>query len=191
MMLYKQEAADEKLRKYGITPENGYVDYLPPKVFPYTPLTVLKDKGIQAQNFNEVLALVGDKADNIKGVRGVSEEVGLKLIAEYHTIEELYEEIEHANFNKSAKQLKEYWKESLGIKRSPFNALCDNEADARESLILATIKTDIDLGDFNIYDLELSEQSLQYKKEYKANGFDFFRNNLYAKIKTLFKDMHA
>ncbi len=189
MMLYKKEVADEKLKEFGFTVENGFTDYLPAKVFPYTPATVFKDKGVLAENFNQVLALVGDKADNIKGVRGISEEVGLKLIGEYNTINELYEEIEHANFNKSGKELKKYWHDSLNITRSPFNALNDYEKDARESLVLATIKTDIELEDFNIENLVLSESFGKLKREYDINGFEYFRNNVYAQTKNFLEKM--
>lgn len=189
MMLYKKEAADEKLKEFKLTPENGFNDYLPPKVFPYTPATVFKDKGISAENFNQVLALVGDKADNIKGVRGISEEVGLKLISEYNTINELYEEIEHANFNKAGKELKKYWHDHLNITRSPFNALNDYEKDARESLVLATIKTDIEFENFDVDSLKLPEIFDNLKKEYFTNGFEFFRNTVYAQTKNFINKM--
>jgi len=191
MMLYKKEVADEKLKEFGLIKENGYTQYLPPKVFPYTPATVLKDKGILAENFNQVLALVGDKADNIKGVRGISEEVGLKLIAEYNTINEIYEEIEHANFNRTGKELKKYWHDKLNITRSPFNALIDYEDDARESLILATIKTDIELENFDIENLKIPKSFEAFKKEYFTNGFDFFRNNVYAQTKNFLEKIDS
>ncbi len=186
MMLYKKEVADEKLKLFGFTKEAGFDSYLPPKVFPYTPATVLADKGINAANFAQVLALMGDKADNIKGVKGVSEETALKLIAEYNTIDELYEEIEHANYTRTAKQLKTYWKEKLGISRSPFNALIDYEQDARDSLLLSKIKTDIDLEDFYIEKLLLSDTLKDLDKVYKTNGFDYFRDTVYAKVKKYF-----
>ena len=189
MMLYKKEIADEKLKAFGLTEENGYNKYLPPKVFPYTPETVLKDKGIKPENFDQVLALMGDKADNIKGVKGISEETALKLISEYRTIDELYEEIEHANYTKTAKQLKAYWKENLKISRSPFNALIDYEQDARDSLLLSKIKTDIHIENFYIEKLTISETLKELDKVYKTNGFEYFRDTIYAKVRNLFKKM--
>ena len=189
MMLYKKEVADEKLKELKLTKEDGFNEYLPPRVVPYTPATVYKDKyGIAPEHFNEVLALVGDKADNIKGVKGISEEVGYKLIAEYNTIQELYEEIEHANFNKSGKQLKQYWKDHLNISRSPFNALIDYEEDARQSLELATIKTDIDLGNFYIEKLAIPKIFYSFKQEYE-NGFYYFKNAVYANIKKIIESL--
>ncbi len=182
MMLYKREIADEKLASFGLTKDNGFTDYLPAKVFPYTPNTVRKDKGIIAENYNQVLALAGDKADNIKGVKGVSEEVALKLIAEYNTINELYEEIEHANFSKTGKQLKQYWHDELKISRSPFNALIEAEADAKESLLLATIKTDIDLTTFNLDLLDFIKSNQDIINIYKTNSFSTFRDSIYEKV---------
>ena len=189
MMLYKKEVADEKLKEFKLTKEDGYDKYLPPKVFPYTPATVLKDKGINAENFAQVLALMGDKADNIKGVKGVSEETALKLISEYRTIDELYEEIEHANFTRSAKKLKQHWKDDLKISRSPFNALIDYEQDARDSLLLSKIKTDIQIENFYIEKLLISDTLKELAELYEVNGFEYFRDAVYARTKNLLKKM--
>ena len=188
MIMYKKEVALEKLKKYNLTKENGFLEYLPDKVFPYTPALVYKDKGVNAENFNEVLALTGDKADNIKGVRGISEEVAVKLISEYHTINEIYEEIEYHSIKKTGKELKKYWKESLHIKRSPFNALVDYEKDARLSLQLSTIKTDIKLN-FTKDDFLFPDTLNSLKKEYETNGFDYFRNNVYARTTSFINNL--
>lgn len=58
-------------------------------------LNAIKTKyGITPQQLIDVKALMGDKSDNIPGVPGVGEKTALKLIAEYHNIEEVYNNID-------------------------------------------------------------------------------------------------
>lgn len=49
---------------------------------------------LHPSQFVDILALMGDKADNVPGIPGVGEKTALKLIQEYTTIENL---VEHAN----------------------------------------------------------------------------------------------
>ncbi|QOR36446.1 DNA polymerase I [Clostridium sp. 'deep sea'] len=58
-------------------------------------LNAIKTKyGITPQQLIDVKALMGDKSDNIPGVPGVGEKTALKLITEYHNIEEVYNNID-------------------------------------------------------------------------------------------------
>ncbi|MDR2415590.1 MAG: hypothetical protein LBD75_03100 [Candidatus Peribacteria bacterium] len=41
----------------------------------------------------DYLALLGDKADNVKGVYGIGEKKALMLVYQYHTIENIYEHL--------------------------------------------------------------------------------------------------
>jgi len=49
--------------------------------------------GVEPGQIAEVLALMGDTIDNIKGVRGVGEKTAVKLIAQYGSVERLYENL--------------------------------------------------------------------------------------------------
>ncbi len=60
----------------------------------YTPEFFTEKYGIEPRNFIDVKALMGDKSDNIPGVPGIGEKTALSLIAEFKTIENLYEHIE-------------------------------------------------------------------------------------------------
>lgn len=60
--------------------------------------------GVEPKEFIDVKALMGDSSDNIPGVPGIGEKTALKLIADFHNIDNVYENIENAGLGKSAKQ---------------------------------------------------------------------------------------
>lgn len=62
-----------------------------------------EDYGIEPIEFIELKALMGDSSDNIPGIYGIGEKTGLKLIREFNTLENLYENIDEV----SGKKLKE------------------------------------------------------------------------------------
>jgi DNA polymerase I len=49
--------------------------------------------GVEPGQIADVLALMGDSIDNIKGVRGVGEKTAVKLIAQYGSVDRLYENL--------------------------------------------------------------------------------------------------
>ena len=60
--------------------------------------------GIEPQELVDAKALMGDSSDNIPGVPGIGEKTGLKLIAEYKSIDKLYENIDNAPVGPSARE---------------------------------------------------------------------------------------
>ena len=53
-----------------------------------------KYDGLEPKDLIELKAIMGDKSDNIPGVAGIGEVGGLKLISEYKTLENIYENID-------------------------------------------------------------------------------------------------
>ena len=53
-----------------------------------------KYEGLAPKDLIELKAIMGDKSDNIPGVAGIGEVGGLKLISEYKTLENIYENID-------------------------------------------------------------------------------------------------
>lgn len=53
-----------------------------------------KEYGIDPINIIDLKALMGDASDNIPGVKGIGEKTALKLLQEYKTIDNLYENID-------------------------------------------------------------------------------------------------
>lgn len=57
--------------------------------------SILEDYGLSPKQLIDVKALQGDSSDNIPGVKGVGEKTALKLIQEYGTLDNLYENLEN------------------------------------------------------------------------------------------------
>lgn len=64
---------------------------------------IIEKYGITPEQLIDLKGLMGDQSDNIPGVPGIGEKTGLKLLKEYGTIENIYENID----NISGKKLKE------------------------------------------------------------------------------------
>ena len=88
---------------------------------------VMKKFGVGPNKVIDVLALAGDQIDNIPGIKGIGEKTASKLIVEFGSLENLYEQLDRVR----GKQ-KEY--------------LSESQHDAFLSKQLVTIKTDVDIG---------------------------------------------
>ncbi|WP_026652895.1 5'-3' exonuclease [Butyrivibrio proteoclasticus] len=150
----KQETADELAGKYGA--EFGWNSKLcpiPDKAFEVTPKLCLSEYGVKPLQIPDLKGIQGDTSDNIPGVKGVSS-AAIPLLAEYGTVEGIYEAIDACPDEKAQKELAKYWKESLGISRSPLKALIQYRDMAFLSKDLAQIRKDFgftqSLDDFKI-----------------------------------------
>lgn len=168
MVQAKQEKADELYEKYytpyGLTKRDIN---LPEKTFEFTAEHVYAEEGVWPEQITDLKGIQGDPSDNIPGVKGVSSAAPL-LLNEYGSVEAIYEAIHDAEGDKKQlKALQDFWKERLGISRSPYKALTKTggegelcgEAAAILSKQLATIKTDIPL------DYQLSDFSVLHYHE--------------------------
>lgn len=99
--------------------------------------------GVSPKEFIDVKALMGDQSDNIPGVPGIGEKTALELIKNYHSIENIYSNIETSE-----------------IKERTKNLLLDNKELAFVSKSLATIDTNIPV-DLKVCDCDVKE----YKSE--------------------------
>lgn len=94
----------------------------------------VKEKfGIPPELIIDLLALLGDKVDNIPGVPGVGEKTALALLQNVGSIDAIYQNLE------SIREL-----DFRGAKKMP-EKLSEHEELARLSYLLATIKTDVAL----------------------------------------------
>lgn len=174
LMFTTKDKADALFKKYEI---KKAVSNVPDKAFELTPELVKAEYGIKPEQVADLKSLVGDKSDNIKGVSGVGEASAVPLINEYGTVENLYDNIRNID-KKQEKEIKEYWKTKLGIKRSPLSYLLktsDTEIVGEQSAIiskkLALIKCDIDLGDLTKDSLKLNINIGEGNKEFKKLEF--------------------
>ena len=184
LMFTTQDKADDLFKKYEIKKS---IANIPDKSFELTPELVKSEYGIKPEQVADLKSLVGDKSDNIKGVAGVGEASAVPLINEYGTVENLYEHIRNLD-KKQEKEIKDYWKTKLGIKRSPLSYLLktsDTEVVGEKSAMiskkLALIKRDIDLGDINKDTLKLNINIEAGNKEFKKLEFKSLNlNDIYS-----------
>lgn len=135
------------------------------EVASYTPDYLATDMEITPEQVIDLKALMGDKSDNIPGVPGVGVKTATKLLKEFGTLENLYENLDQV----SGKKLKEN--------------LIEHKESAFLSKELATIKRDtpvtisIEELDYQGYDeqkvheifTELGFQSLLDKMDFKED----------------------
>lgn len=114
-----------------------------------------EDYGIEPLEFIELKALMGDSSDNIPGIYGIGEKTGLKLVRQFHTLENLYDNIEDV----SGKKLKE--------------KLVDGKTAAFMSKKLGTIVRDVpievSLDDLKKLDYDYEKLSELYR-EFEFNS---------------------
>lgn len=61
------------------------------------PAEVLTEYGINADQIIDYLALIGDSADNIPGVKGIGPKTAIKLLQKYSTLDEIYEHLDECS----------------------------------------------------------------------------------------------
>ena len=150
-----KQAGAEKVDTWMVTPDKDYHQLVSDQVRVYKPgrqgnqfeilgpAEVLEKWGIErVEQVIDILALMGDKSDNVPGIPGIGEKTAQKLIAQFGSVEELV-----ANTD----QLKGKQKERVE----------ENTELALLSKRLVTIKTDIshelELEDFRLGDHETKE----------------------------------
>lgn len=158
--MYKELEIDKK----GLKLPNG--------VFEYTPEYVKHFKGVEPIQIIDIKAIEGDKSDNIKGVKNVGQTSSRPLVSHYGSIEKIYEALENLDKAKE-KELNTFFKESLGIKRTPIKNLLLYKEDAIISKKLATIKTDIEeIQELDINRLRLNIDKSIMNEEFKRLGMN-------------------
>lgn len=107
----------------------------PLKTVPYTPARVKADIGLSPAQVIDLKGLYGDTSDGYKGVNGIGEETAIKLLQEFNSITNIYDEIDK-DVNKFTEKCK-----ALGLTRA-VKPLLAGKDDAMHCRMLATIRTD-------------------------------------------------
>jgi DNA polymerase-1 len=174
-----------------------------------SPISGLKDFAVVDRNYvfnkwsiepDQVVdykAINGDASDNIKGVPGIGEKGAVKLLAEFKTLDGIFENIE-------------------SITGATKTKLINGKESAYFSKMLATIKTDIDFSDstFEQYEIDMdglknffskyqmfslmkkfcSEEKTEVEFNFESfDGFEKinFQNRNYIYVEILNDDYHA
>lgn len=163
LMYNRQEAVDALCDTYNTDPKKMHIPF---KTFEFDEALILPEFGVLPEQIPDLKGIAGDSSDNIPGVKGVSETGAIPLLMEFGTLENLYYKLHDT----SAAGFKELCN-SIGLTRSPYNALVKGEEKAFLSKKLATIKTDIEIRDtlqdlsvnINTNELQLIAKELESK----------------------------
>jgi DNA polymerase-1 len=166
----KQETADELVNKYAAGYGwDGKLSKLPDKAFEVTPPLCLSEYGVRPEQIPDLKGIQGDPSDNIPGVKGVSS-AAIPLLKEYGTVEEIYKAIDGCGNDKELKALGAYWKESLGISRSPMKALIEYRDMALLSKELAGICRDYSFSQ-SLEDFRITFDKERAREQFEKYGF--------------------
>ncbi len=81
--------------------------------------------GVESSQFVDVKALMGDSSDNIPGVPGIGEKTALKLIAEYGSLDGVYDALPTAKHTPSVRAKLENGKDSAYLSQKLAQICCD------------------------------------------------------------------
>ena len=173
-----------KINTYIMTPDKDYDQLVNDNVFIYKPqrhsfgyeiITTSKVKnkwGIDTpKQVIEMLALIGDNADNIPGIPGVGEKTSSKLLLQYSSIDNIYK-----NIDSLPEKLK--------------RTFLDNKEQALLCINLATINCNIDvnmkLDDFKIQRFNITKlEEILRNLEIKTLLTKFTNMNIHSEIQNL------
>ncbi len=79
----------------------------------YTPEHIQEKYGLTPQQIIDMKGLMGDQSDNIPGVPGVGEKTAIKLLKEFHTVEEVLESIDKVSGKKLKEKLTEFKEQAV------------------------------------------------------------------------------
>jgi DNA polymerase I len=129
----------EDLEIYMVSADKDFMQLINEQVFLYTPkkggetaiidIEGVNEKfGVKPDQIIDMLAIMGDAADNVPGVYGIGEKGAAKLIQAYGSLDGIYENLD-----------------KITAKRQ-LNGLTEHKKEAYLSQELVTIKCDMDLG---------------------------------------------
>lgn len=84
----------------------------------YNANAVIEKYGVTPKEFIDVKGLMGDPSDNIPGVKGVGEKTAFSLIQNYHSIEDIYENLESLEVTPAVKNKLSADKESAFLSKT-------------------------------------------------------------------------
>lgn len=89
-----------------------------PETVPFTPEKFREEYGTEPKGLIEIKALMGDASDNIPGVKGIGEKTAKKLIAQYGSVDAVYQQLEELDVTKSVREKLRAGKESAYLSRT-------------------------------------------------------------------------
>ncbi len=143
-----------------------------------------KKFGVKPQDFTNFQALVGDSSDNIPGVKGIGKIGASKLINRFHTLENIYENIDRVGTKRVQKLLLDgkesafLSRELVTLRRDIFNDFDLDSFTFEDKNYLIPL-----IDDFKIYEMK---QALE-KADFKGTPQISFKHITLNSSKRLFK----
>jgi DNA polymerase I len=156
------QANAEDFETYIVSGDKDFCQLINDKTFLYdtmkevvfTPALVKEKHGVTPEQFIDYLAMVGDTSDNIPGVAGIGPKGAIKLIEDFGTLEQIYENIDRI--------------QSAGIKEKLINSKDNAILSKKLVTIVRDVKTNMTLEDYkrkplNVEPLREFLQELNFK----------------------------
>ena len=126
----------------------------------YNHETFVADYGIEPIRMIDLKALMGDSSDNIPGVKGIGEKTALKLLQEYKTLENIYDNID---------EIKGKTKEKLEADKEMAFIAEMTEERQKDLLIQYYVIDEFSKSPYNflLYKLNTENFNFRYKKAMK------------------------
>ncbi len=142
----------------------------------YNEKVVMDKYGLKPSQIGDYLALVGDKVDNVPGVKGVGEKTATKLLKDFGTLEEIYANL--SQVPKRAAKLLEAGREDAALSKALVTLSCNVPVELKTESYAGPDKKAL-LALFE----ELEFSSL--KKEFELYEDVETRKKLYTTVKSL------
>lgn len=142
----------------------------------YNKEVFIEEYGITPTQFIDLKGLMGDKSDNIPGIPGIGEKTGIKLLKEFGTMENLYDNIGKVSGKKTRESISDnkqiaflskklgeiirnvpldFSLDDLKVKEPNWDELCKYYSDLEFNSLLSKIPSDkIQNGDSSQYEIE-------------------------------------
>ena len=108
-----------------------------PETTVYTPKAVLEKYSVTPPELIDVKALMGDSSDNIPGVAGIGEKTACKLISQYHSLDEIYNDVDALDLTKGVKEKLKNGKDNAYLSRY-LGTICKSVPVNRDEIENAT-----------------------------------------------------
>lgn len=115
-----KRAEEKNIETFMVTGDKDYMQLISPMIKMYKPGTksneveiideseVRAHFGVSPKQVVDILALMGDKSDNVPGVPGIGEKTAIELIKEFGSLENLYENLSAVQRPSLREKLKEH-----------------------------------------------------------------------------------
>ncbi len=147
---------------YQLVDKEGLISVIIPykgEIYKFGREEVFNNMGVYPEQVIDYKALCGDTSDNIPGIKGIGKKTAEILLAQFGTLDKIYENVDDISKNAVREKIKE------------------GKENAYLSQFLATIKTDVDIDfDFAHTHLEIPDKNAVVDFFQRVQFYSFIKN---------------